>query len=191
MKFSFSLRFVWLLVSCVICMQSMAQKRYHGDGVDDVLRFIPWAGVVGLKVMNVPSTNDWKHFGVNAAFSAGLAVETTYALKKTINDSRPDGTDNKAFPSGHASIVFAGAHVLHKEYGHVSPWISLSGYAIAMATAVDRVRRNRHEWDDVAAGAVIGVASVELGYWLGRKVLPPHVGVSVSPNMVSCVFYVK
>lgn len=192
MRFVLNLqRFVLLLTFCFTFSLCLAQKRYHGDGIDDVLRFVPWASVVGLKIVGVSSKNDWKHFGTNAALSASLTVGTTFILKKSIRAARPDGTDYSAFPSGHTSFAFAGAHVLHKEFGSVSPWISVSGYLLAVATAADRVRRNRHEWDDVVAGAAIGLASTELGYWLSRKILPENVDVSVSPNVVSCVFYIK
>ena len=38
---------------------------------------------------------------------------------------------------------------------------------MAALTAADRVRRNRHHWDDVAAGAAIGIGGTMLGYFLG------------------------
>ena len=44
------------------------------------------------------------------------------------------------------------------EYRKVSPWIGVAGYALATGVAVDRIRRNRHHWGDVVAGAAIGVA---------------------------------
>ena len=45
----------------------------------------------------------------------------------------------------------------------------MAGYTVATVTAVDRVRRNRHHWDDVVVGAAIGIAATEAGYWLGDK----------------------
>ena len=83
---------------------------------------------------------------------------------------RPDGTDNRSFPSGHTAIAFSGATVLHKEFGKTSPWISVAGYAVATITAVDRVRRNRHHWEDVATGAAIGFLSAQASYWIVDKI---------------------
>ena len=83
---------------------------------------------------------------------------------------RPDGTDNESFPSGHTAVAFCGATVLHKEYGKTSPWISVAGYTVATITAVDRVRRNRHHWEDVAAGAAIGFLSAQASYWIVDKI---------------------
>ena len=60
--------------------------------------------------------------------------------------------------------------MLHKEYGRLSPWISVAGYGVATFTAVDRVVKDRHHWYDVDAGAGIGIVSAELTDYLGRKV---------------------
>lgn len=121
-------------------------KRYHGDGIDDVLRFVPTIAVFGLKACGVEAESTWQRrigaqvlaFGVNAA--------VTYSLKHAIHEKRPDGTDNHSFPSGHTSVAFSGATVLMHEYRKVSPWIGVAGYAVATTVAVDRVRRNRHHW---------------------------------------------
>ena len=57
------------------------------------------------------------------------------------------------------------------EYRKISPWIGVAGYALATGVAVDRIRRNRHHWGDVVAGAAIGVASAEAGYLIGDLIL--------------------
>lgn len=147
-----------------------AQKTYHGDGPDNWLRFVPVASAYALKACGVESASSWKRLAVNTAASYVLACGTTWALKQAIHERRPDGTDNHAFPSGHATVAFAGAAILDKEFRHVSPWISVGGYAVATGVAVDRLVRNRHEWQDVAAGAAIGVGGTWLGYWLGDKI---------------------
>ena len=172
----------------------MAQdKSYRGDGIDDYLQYAPWAGVVALKVAGVDGASNWKRFVVNAAASYVLMAGTSYTLKHTIHERRPDGTDDRAFPSGHAAVSFAGAHVLHKEYGKVSPWISVGGYVVATATAIDRVARDRHHWYDVAAGAAIGVASAELGHWLSKKLFPNQSActVNISPMGLNVMLNIK
>ena len=72
--------------------------------------------------------------------------------------------------------------MLHKEYGKVSPLISIAGYGVAAFTAVDRVIRHRHEWQDVVAGAGIGILSTELCYWLGDKLTGERSRFLVSPT---------
>jgi len=152
-----------------LCAHSQA-KEYHGDGIDDYLRFAPVVGVYALKLSGVESASSWKRLAVNTVATYALTIGVTYGLKSAIHDMRPDHTSDDAFPSGHASIAFAGATMLHKEFHHVSPWISVAGYGVATLTAIDRVRRNRHNWDDVLAGAAIGVLATEAGYWIGDKI---------------------
>lgn len=164
---------------------AFAQKEYKGDGPDDYLRLVPLGATVVLKACGVQSKDDWQHLLLNAGVSTLITAATTYTLKNTIHDTRPDGTDRHAFPSGHAAIAFSGAHVLFKEYKDVSPWIGIGGYAVATAVSCDRVFRNRHRWDDVAAGAAIGILSTELSYWLGSKLWPnnkENLQVSVTPT---------
>lgn len=145
-------------------------EPYHGDGVDDYLRFAPIAAVYVMKAAGVEGAGSWKRLIVNSAASFAITTGVTWSLKHAVDDTRPDLTDDDAFPSGHSAYAFAGATVLHKEYGRVSPWISVAGYAVATATAVDRVCRNRHNWDDVVVGAAIGILSTEVGYWIGDKI---------------------
>lgn len=146
-------------------------KRYHGDGIDNVLEYIPTAAVFGLKLFGVPTESSWKRRLTVSVVSFGINAAVTYSLKHTIHEMRPDGTDNHSFPSGHTAVAFCGATTLMHEYRKVSPWIGVAGYAVATTVAVDRVRRNRHHWGDVVAGAAIGVASAEAGYWIGDIIL--------------------
>lgn len=145
-------------------------KRYHGDGIDNVLEYLPTAAVFGLKICGVKSESTWQRRFTVSVVSMGINAGVCYGLKKAVKRTRPDGTDNKSFPSGHTAAAFAGAAVLDKEYRKVSPWISVAGYAVATTVAVDRVCRNHHHWHDVAAGAAIGLLSTEAAYWLGDKI---------------------
>ena len=183
---------VLLFFICLfIAGSAFAQKEYKGDGPDDYLRLIPLGATVALKACGVQSRDDWQHLLLNAGVSTLITAATTYTLKNTIHDTRPDGTDRHAFPSGHASIAFSGAHVLFKEYKDVSPWIGIGGYAVATAVSCDRVRRNRHHWDDVVAGAAIGILSTEFSYWLGNKLWPSNkenLQVSLTPSSLHLSF---
>lgn len=183
-------RLLCLVLVLCFCFSAQAQRKdYRGDGIDDYLRFVPVASAVALKAAGVESSSSWKRFAVNAALSVAISSGVTYGLKHTVHDMRPDGTDNRSFPSGHTSFAFAGATVLHKEFHRVSPWISVAGFGVAALTAADRVRRHRHEWDDVAAGAAIGIVGTELGYWLGDKITGERsrYDVAVGPQEVTLV----
>ena len=146
-------------------------KRYHGDGIDNVLQYVPTVAVFGLKMCGVKTETSWKKRLTVSVASFAVNAGVTYALKRSIHEKRPDGTDNRSFPSGHTSIAFCGATSLMHEYYKVSPWIGVAGYAVATTVAVDRVRRNRHRWGDVVAGAAIGCLSAEAGYLIGNTIL--------------------
>ena len=75
------------------------------------------------------------------AFSAVMAVGTSYILKHTIRKKRPDGSDHHAFPSGHATITFQGASFLQRRYGwkfgvpaYLYPFTSLGDGLFAINT---------------------------------------------------------
>ena len=168
-------------------------KRYHGDGIDNVLEYVPTAAVFGLKLLGVPAESSWKRRITVSVVSFGINAAVTDSLKHTRHEMRPDGTDNHSFPSGQTAVAFCGATTLMHEYRKVSPWIGVAGYAVATTVAVDRVRRNRHHWGDVVAGAAIGVASAEAGYWIGDIILgkgkkkKQDVSLSVAPMGMTLV----
>lgn len=181
------------LLFCLLLLlplSASAQKEYHGDGIDDYLRFVPLVSVYALKASGVESASSWRRLAVNSALSVALSAGVSYGLKLSVKEWRPDRTDRRSFPSGHTTLAFAGATILHKEFGHVSPWISIAGYSVATLTAIDRVRRNRHHWGDVAAGAAIGVGGTMLGYWLGDKLTgeQSRYSVGVSSEGLSFVY---
>ena len=114
---------------------------------------------------------DWKG-DLQALASLGGAFLDATALKETIRERRPDGSDNKSFPSGHASAAFAAAATLQNRYG----WkIGLPAQAVATFVGVSRVEARKHHWYDVVAGAAIGETS---GFLLTKKL---NQNVSVTP----------
>ena len=101
-------------------------KRYHGDGIDDVLRFVPTIAVFGLKACGVEAESTWQRRIGAQVLALGVNAAVTYSLKHAIHEKRPDRTDNYSFPSGHTSFAFSGATVLMHEYRKVSPWIGVA-----------------------------------------------------------------
>lgn len=97
------------------------------------------------------------------AMAEGINAAAVHGLKNNIETTRPDGRPY-SFPSGHTANAFLGAHMAYKEFKDSSPVLAYSGYAIAGFVAASRVYNNRHWLADVAAGAGIGILSVELSY---------------------------
>ena len=85
-----------------------------------------------------------------------LSQTLVQTLKYTVRRERPDGSNNKSFPSGHAASAFATATVLQRHYG----WkIGVPAYGLGGYIALARMAWNRHHATDVVMGAGFGIAS--------------------------------
>ncbi len=133
---------------------------------DDYLQYSPLAVMVGLKALGVESRSSWERMAVSDAISAVLMAGIVGTLKNTTNVTRPDGSDDRSFPSGHTATAFMTATMLTKEYGSVSPWIGVGAYSVAAATGLMRVANNKHWLSDVLTGAGVGILATEAGYWI-------------------------
>ena len=104
------------------------------------------------------------------------------ALKTATHEKRPDGTDFKSFPSGHATAAFTVATM----QAHYHPRGAILWYAGASAIAASRVRLDRHYTRDVIAGAALGyfTARLELGQNRGL-LLRPFIRSQGANNRVS------
>jgi membrane-associated phospholipid phosphatase len=78
---------------------------------------------------------------------------TVQGLKLLTKRTRPDGSDDASFPSGHTANTFLVAAVLAKEYGGATAAVS---YGAASFVGASRIFGGRHHFTDVLAGAVIG-----------------------------------
>jgi len=110
------------------------------------------------------------------SFATNLAA--TYALKYTVQKQRPNGKNNRSFPSGHTSVTMQSATFLHKRYGLTS---ALAAYAGSIFTGYSRVDSDNHDSVDVLAGAVVGALS---SYYFTTS----YKGFTISPNINSHVF---
>lgn len=138
--------------------------RYH---YDDYLQYLPAVAMLGLKIGGVQGRSSWSRMLVSEAITASIMGATINTVKHTANVTRPDGSNNHSFPSGHTAMAFMAATMLHKEYGTTrSPWYNIGGYTVATATAVSRMLNNKHWLSDVMVGAGIGILSTEVGYFL-------------------------
>lgn len=96
-----------------------------------------------------------------------LASSMVVPLKRIAGRSRPDHSDRRSFPSGHAANAFAMSTALARRYG-VRAGVPL--YALAALTALARIQDQRHYLSDAVAGGVLGVAAG----WAVTE-LPPRV----------------
>lgn len=176
--------YIICILLCLCCVSMKAQQR-HSDAIDDVLQYVPTATSLILRASGLKSDIPLKEALVSKCLTAITVAGTTYLLKHSINEWRPDHSDRRSFPSGHTAIAFSGATALHKEYGKHSVWISIGGYSLATFVAVDRMIKDRHHWYDVAAGAAIGTLGTELSYYISHRLFNnKNIHASISYNQV-------
>lgn len=156
-------------------------SSFHHD-YDDYLQYAPAAVMLGMKAFGVQGRSSWGRMLTSDAFSAGLMAIAVNSLKYSCRVMRPDGSSRNSFPSGHTATAFMAATMLHKEYGHRSPWYSIGGYTLATVTGVTRQLNNRHWMSDVMVGAGIGILATELGYYLADLIFKER-GLRVAEMM--------
>ena len=90
------------------------------------------------------------------SYTMATTVGVAEVLKNTVHAMRPDGSDNKSFPSAHTAVAFAAVRYMDKRYGNeLAPWTPWL-YAAAGLTGVARVEARKHHWRDVVAGGALG-----------------------------------
>ena len=90
----------------------------------------------------------------------GVVVNLAYTelLKVAVGRERPNGENNKSFPSGHTSNSFTLAAVAERHYG----WkVGVPAYTLASVVGASRIQQDKHYLSDVVGGAT-------LGYIVGR-----------------------
>ncbi|MGQ1929470.1 phosphatase PAP2 family protein [Ornithobacterium rhinotracheale] len=142
--------------------------NFHNK-IDDIAQFSPAMAAFGLKALGVEGKNNWKKALVVYAGSVIITTSIVTPIKSLSKKTRPDGSADNSFPSGHTATAFAAAEFLRTEYRDTSPWIGIAGYSVATGVGIMRVFNNRHWLSDVVAGAGIGVASTKLSYLLVDK----------------------
>ena len=124
--------------------------------------------ITGLFVLGRCAGDDrFRSFSYALAQSAILDEGFVEGLKYAVGRTRPNGSDNRSFPSGHASTAFMFATVGTEYYGWKA---GLLGYSAATFIALSRSREDAHWASDLAGGATIG-------YLIGSTV-SRHTGIA-------------
>lgn len=91
-----------------------------------------------------------------------IATGAVLLTKDVVHSRRPrPSTEVDGFPSGHTAYAFALAEAVGAREPQARPWL----YAYAVAVGWSRVELNRHDWDQVIGGALLGYA---IGHQTGR-----------------------
>ena len=149
------------VILCIALGQAAPAAALSDHGFDQASSI--GRDILVVAALGIPAVQgDW-HGDAQAGLSMGAAFLISTGLKEAFPERRPDGSDRKSFPSGHASVSFAAAATLQNRYG----WkVGLPAQLLATFVGVSRVEARKHHWYDVAAGAAIGEAS---GFLLTSK----------------------
>lgn len=144
---------------------------HHSSTADNIIRWTPTAIRLGFRLAGVQGKSNWQRLLASHIATYGLNIGITETLKRSIRQTRPDGYDSRSTPSGHAALAFMSAAILDEEYGHISPLVTLGGYAVSTAVSFNRTLGNHHYPGDVLMGAGIGLLSAKVAYALSDKIL--------------------
>ena len=142
------------LFVCCVRVWSAEGIQTSGDALQFALPALALGATFGHR--NEEDGTRWDRKGTfQFAESAALTLGVTYALKYSLNTTRPNGGSH-SMPSGHTSISFSSAEFLRKRYGW--EW-GAPAYAAASWVAYSRVESKQHHPEDVVVGAGIGILS--------------------------------
>lgn len=145
-------------------------KNYDCDVLDYGVAFSPLVVTWTLKAFGVESRSKMPRMLMADALALGLTCGVNTGVKGLVDERRPNGKDLNSMPSGHTAMAFACATILHREYGYLSPWVSVGGYTMATATQYLRLRHNAHWVTDLYVGAGIGTIATNFAYFITDKI---------------------
>jgi membrane-associated phospholipid phosphatase len=103
---------------------------------------------VGIDTYHSFKAEDRKAAFCEQGLGVGLAVGIHTALTSLVHRERPDGSDDRSFPSGHVGAAAASGG-----------WNYSISVSLSSLVAMGRVGANVHHISDVAAGFAIGTGS--------------------------------
>lgn len=146
-------RLITLFLAVVIALQPLEA----GERADSALCLKPAARIA-----------------IQGGTALALNISLTEVLKSAVSERRPDGGGDDSFPSRHTSWAFNVATIFSNElYGYSALW-PVGFHFAATAVGLQRAVTERHYPSDVLAGAALGIASTELGYYLADLAMGRH-----------------
>lgn len=141
--------------------EALGTKKTYAD---DYIQYLPIASVYGLSLLGAKAKHDYIDRTMVLVVSAATMAAMVNTIKYTVKEQRPHNPEvRNSFPSGHTATAFMGAEIVREEYG----WgYGAAAYGISTLIGVARIYNDRHWFNDILAGAGIGILSARIGYWL-------------------------
>ncbi len=146
------------------------ERDHQHFGADDFTLAAPVIAVYALNLAGVKGRHNFVDRTALYGMSYLIGTGVVGAVKRLSGVVRPDSSNFKSFPSGHTAQAFIAAEFMRQEYKDRSPWYGIAAYAVAAGTGYLRMYNNKHWFNDVMAGAGVGILSTRVSYWLYPKV---------------------
>jgi hypothetical protein len=144
-------------------VRNKVSPNFHTSS-DNYIQFAPLVAVYALDAFGLKGKHNVLNQTAIIIKSEILMGAVVFSLKRISAADRPGTEIDSSFPSGHTAQAFTAATVLHREFGHDHPWVSVLGYAAATSVGILRVMNNKHWISDVLVGAGIGILSTNIIY---------------------------
>ncbi|OON68327.1 phosphatase PAP2 family protein [Hymenobacter sp. CRA2] len=141
----------------------------YRTSLDNYLIFAPYAELGLVALSGVESRDDRLNTLLVIGKSELFMLATVFAVKNLTRETRPDGSDNLSFPSGHTAQAFLAASIVHTEFRDKSQWYGIGAYTIATGVGALRMINTKHWQSDVVAGAGFGILAAHVGYLTHRN----------------------
>jgi membrane-associated phospholipid phosphatase len=136
--------------------------RYNEVGNFIGSRYVLGGSIAGLFLVSRFTDNvRFRNMAYSMAQAHLINTALTVGIKHTVGRTRPDGSDDLSFLSGHTAGTFTTATIISHYYGRK---IGTIAYLSAAFVAGSRIGSNVHYLSDVLAGAT-------LGYVVGKTVV--------------------
>jgi membrane-associated phospholipid phosphatase len=106
-----------------------------------------------LRLINISNVSYYARFG----FAIGTSATIIFGLKHYINHQRPDNTDNKSFPSGHAGLGFISIIYMIKYLQKKNSMKILCYIFLFFIISILRILAMRHYISDIIGGIWISL----------------------------------
>ena len=140
----------------------LAAPNGRHTNLDDYLQYTPALASHVISLAGVKGKHTFFERVIISGMAAAMSTGVVFTVKRITNETRPDGSDNLSFPSGHTATAFGSAELIRQEYGDASPWYGVGAYAVASLTGYLRMYNNKHWLGDVLAGAGVGIISAKI-----------------------------
>jgi len=133
------------------------------DKISSTLRDVA-SGAYVLTALIAPSPtvqDKFKGISVGVA-TAVLDGVVSYSLKEAVGRERPDGSNDRSMPSGHASKAASRTYMARRNLAYIDmpEWsrqtLNVSLHAVAIGTGLARVEARKHHLADVLVGYALG-----------------------------------